>query len=172
MTPAVRRLSFLAGVVLLFPLQSLADGKRGKLPSSLLYTPDRRLMKVIACGHGPLLADLVSLQSTSYVMSEFKSGRTHIDHLYALFDVMTDLDPDFVDAYVTGAIFLSSVADEPERSLDLLQKGHGRLEERGDGVVPITSGRIHEENKDRWKTLAELAATHLVSLAGFAPTLE
>lgn len=163
---------FVVGLFLLFPLQAAGDARRPRLPSSLLYTPDRRLMKVIACGHGPTLADLVWLQSTNYVISEFKSGKTQIEHLYALYDVMTELDPDFVDAYVAGAVFLSSVADDPDRALELLEKGHGRVDERGGAIAHVTSGRIHPDNKDRWKPLGETAATHLVSLAGFAPTLE
>jgi len=172
----LRAVLFLGGVLLLFPLQAVGDAHRPELPSSLLYAPDRRLMKVIACGHGSTIADLVWVQSTNYVMSEFKSGKTHIEHLYALYDVMTELDPDFVDAYVTGAVFLSSVADEPDLSLKLLEKGHGRLEERQvdtkSSIAQVTSGHVDDANKERWKLLGEIAATHLVSLAGFAPTLE
>jgi len=163
---------FLGALAALFPLQALADAHRPELPSSLLYTPDRRLMKVVACGHGSLLADLVWVESTNYVMTGFKSGKTHLEHLYALYDVMTELDPDFIDAYVMGAVFLSSVADEAELAVKLLEKGHGRLEERAGAMAQVTSGTVHPLDKERWRLVNELAATHYVSFAGYAPTLE
>jgi hypothetical protein len=173
-----RSATFVAGVALLYPLQGAIDEKKPELPSSLLYTPDKRLMSVIACGHGPTLADLVWVQSVNYVMREFQSGQTHIEHLYALFDVMTDLDPDFVDAYVMGSIFLSAVADEPERALDILEKGQGPLdlqngefvERRGPDGEPL--GRVGPKNRQRFKLLHETAAIHLVSFASYAATYE
>lgn len=174
----MRWAAFFLLVALLFPLQMSFDATKPAQPSSLLYTPDRRLMKVIACGHGPTLADLVWVQSTNYVMTEFKSGHTQIEHLYALYDVMTELDPSFVDAYVTGAIFLSAIADEPDLSLDLLEKGEGPLDEVGGEFVERKGprgeplGKVPPDHKERWKLLNETAATHLVSYASYAPTLE
>jgi hypothetical protein len=174
----VRWLAFFLGVALLFPLQERIDERKPELPSALLYTPDRRLMKVIACGHGPLLADLVWVQSTSYIIHEFKTGKIHIEHLYALFDVMTELDPDFIDAYVMGSSFLSSVADEPESALQLLEKGQGPIDEiegrfefrKGPEGEPL--GVVHPRHRERWKLLNETAAIHLVSFAQYAPSIQ
>jgi hypothetical protein len=162
-----------AGLALLFPLQAAIDAARPQRPSSFLYTPDRRLMKVISFGHELTLADLVWVQSTDYVITEFTSGKTHIEHLYNLYDVITDLDPNYIDAYVMGSTFLSSVAEQPERALELLEKGEGKLLDDGVTVTddPAHPGKVHPDHKDRWKLLNETAGTHLVSLAGFAPTL-
>jgi len=164
--------AFLAGIIGLFPLQSRIDEQKPPMPSSLLYTPDRRLMSVIACGHGPTLADLVWVQSTDYVMRQFHSGGAHIEHLYALYDVMTDLDPNFVDAYVMGSIFLSAIGEEPDRAIELLEKGEGRIEEVQGEMREVSVGRVHPQDKQRWRLLHETAAVHLVSFAGYAPTLE
>lgn len=159
---------------LLFPVQSWIDAHRPARPSSLLYTPDRRLMKVIACGHGPLLAELVWIHSNNYVIEQFKRGRTHIEYLYNLYDTITELDPNAVDAYVLGAIFLSSVAQEPDESLRLLQKGQGAILEVNGKYVedPSLPGRAHPEHPLRWKLLNECAATHLVCFASAAPTAD
>ncbi len=179
MTGWARSAALVVGVALLYPLQGAIDEKKPELPSSLLYTPDKRLMSVIACGHGPTLADLVWVQSVNYVMREFQSGQTHIEHLYSLYDVMTELDPDFVDAYVMGSIFLSAVADEPERALDILEKGQGPLDLKNGEFVERTGldgkplgGRVSPENRQRFKLLHETAAIHLVSFASYAATLE
>ncbi len=167
----VKPIAFLLGVAGLFPLQARIDERKPERPSSLLYTPDRRLMKVIACGYGPFLADLVWLQSTSYVIREFKSGGAHIEHLYSLYDVITELDPQYVDAYVMGAVFLSAIGNEPERAIELLEKGEGRIAEVKGEMQEVTEGRVHPKHKERWKLLNETAAVHLVTYAGYATTL-
>lgn len=168
------RLAVVAILLAVWGIQEGIDERRPKRPSSLLYTPDRRLMKVIAFGHGPTLADLTWVQSTSYVMNEFRAGRSHVAHLFALYDVLTDLDPNFVEAYVMGAIFLSAVAQEPERSLELLEKGQGRLHDDGTRVTedPKHPGRIDSSKAERWRLLGEASATHLVSFASLAPTAD
>jgi len=164
-------IAFLLGVVGLFPLQARIDERKPERPSSLLYTPDRRLMKVIACGYGPFLADLVWIQSTGYVIREFRSGGSHIEHLYALYDVITELDPQYVDAYVMGAVFLSAIGNEPDRAIELLEKGEGRIAEVKGEMQEVTEGRVHPKHKERWKLLNETAAVHLVTYAGYATTL-
>ena len=159
-------------LLVIWPLQRSIDGTRAPVASSFVFTPDRRLMKVAACGHGPTLADLVWVQSMGYVLNEFKNGRVHMQHLYARFDTMTELDPHFVDAYVMGAVFLSAIAQEPERSLDLIRKGEGTIDTTGEIAVEKTGGTVYAGHPERWRLLNEHAATHLVTLAGFATTIE
>ncbi|MBI3725068.1 hypothetical protein HY251_14095 [bacterium] len=168
-------LAFLLGALALFPLQGAIDRVRTRRASSLLYMPDRRLMKVVSCGYGPVIADLVWVQSINYVIEEFGTGATHINHLYDLFDTLTELDPNFIDAYVTGAMFLSALAQEPERALPLLEKGQGHLlgiEIDGADVREdrARAGRVAPDHPERWRILHETAATHLVTLAGFSPS--
>jgi hypothetical protein len=159
---------------LLFPVQSAIDARRPPRPSALLYMPDKRLMKVIACGHGPALADFVWVQSNNYVIGEFKGGKTHVRHLYELYDTITELNPELVDAYVLGSVFLSSVAQEPQESIHLVEKGEGVLVETADRIVADENhpGRVNPRNPDRWKLLNEYAGIFLVIFAGDAPTAD
>jgi hypothetical protein len=158
----------LAGVV------KAIDARKPTRGESLLYLPDKRLLQVLACGHGTTLADVAWLRATGYVLDEFKQGKVHIEYLYELFDAMTELDANFVEAYEAGAIFLSSLAQRPDAAERLLDKGEGRVIDDGKTVRrdPAAPGRVHPRHAKRWRLAYLRASLHLVSLAGSADTGE
>jgi len=97
----------------------------------------------LAFAHRPLLADLHWIRTIQYfggqrrrIEAEVRSGAASLaelqsqiryDLLYPLLDVTTTLDPLLNIAYRFGAIFLSAPypngAGQPERAIELLQKG-------------------------------------------------
>jgi hypothetical protein len=171
--PSAAALAFLL-VLALFPIRGRLDrlGKRKVDP--LLYLPDKRVTKVLACGHGTTAADLAMLQATSYVIDEFNRGHRHIDHLYDLFDAITELDENFVEAYESGAVLLASIAQRPEAAERLLEKGVGKVTDDGSVVRqdPLAPGRVHPAHPRRYKLALMRGTLHLVSFAGTAGTGE
>jgi hypothetical protein len=87
---------------------------------------------------------------------------------------MTELDPNFVEAYEAGTIFLASLAQRPDAAARLLDKGEGRVIDDGKTVRrdPAAPGHVHPLHARRWRLAYLRAALHLVSLAGSADTGE
>ncbi len=91
-----------------------------------LYIPNPSIMKYATGGHSAAMGDLLWLQCIQYVSRHFNTDEKY-EWLYQMCDVITDLDPQFLDVYVNGAIFLACLKDEPKASLRLLEKGRRTL---------------------------------------------
>jgi tetratricopeptide (TPR) repeat protein len=90
--------------------------------SPLLYLPSGRFLKVASLGFDPILADVLYLWSIQYYGDERNDDRFgHLNHIFK--DLITELDPHYLDAYLTGALIMSAEARRPEMALALLDKG-------------------------------------------------
>jgi tetratricopeptide (TPR) repeat protein len=117
-----------AGALALILLAALLQGqvdaaiRRGDSPSPLLYLPSGRYLKVVSLGFDGILADALYLWSIQYYSNYSLSDRyEYLEHIYK--DIITELDPHYLDAYLTGSLIMSAEARRPDLALALLDKG-------------------------------------------------
>jgi hypothetical protein len=81
----------------------------------------------LSLGYDSLLADIYWTRAVQYYGTNAGNPDTKFPLLWPLLDITTTLDPKLTPAYRFGAVFLSEPppvgAAEPERALDLTQKG-------------------------------------------------
>lgn len=102
--------------------QSSIDYRRARWeePESLLFLPTGEYLDVVSLGHQNLVADALYLWSIQYYGHHRSAvGR---QYLWRIYDVITDLDPRFQDAYLTGALVMAVDMGDPRLALQLLEK--------------------------------------------------
>jgi hypothetical protein len=122
-----------------YRLRSMA--RADPLGRELLYLPSVDMLKLLSLGNEGLMADVVFLWSIQYY-SEFQP-RDKFLYLETVYDIITDLDPLYFDAYRVGALIMSI-----ER--------HGEPEDRNARVARIYDKGL-ANMPDEWE-LAEVAA--------------
>lgn len=120
-------LAIAALIAVSIPFQVRIDDIRGKFRSveESLYLTSSSLKK-ISLGYTELLSDIYWMRAIQYFGSR-KTGEQNPELLYHYFDIITDLDPRFGNAYRYGGTFLA----EPEpfglgkfdMGVSLLEKG-------------------------------------------------
>ncbi|MGB7291419.1 MAG: hypothetical protein WBD99_04520 [Thermodesulfobacteriota bacterium] len=155
----------IAGVILVIllivasvPFQRKIDNIRGKFRSieETLYFSSSALRR-ISLGYDDLLADIYWLRALQYF------GGTRFDdadsgHLYKYFDILTDLDPKFVNAYRFGGTFL---AEPPPFGLGDVANGmklfdKGRRNNPDNFRIPLEQGFVYYLNLKDYKKASEL----------------
>lgn len=97
--------------------------------TAMLWIRSGPLMKRLALGFDPLLADIYWMRSVVYYGGQRlqEDGKQNYELLAPMLDLVTTLDPKFGVAYRFGAIFLTeaypSGPGRPDESIALLQKG-------------------------------------------------
>ena len=88
----------------------------------LMYFPSGKFVRQTALGQEATLADVAWLRAVQYYGHHRLTDRKYemIGHVS---DVVTTLDPQFIQAYVFGALVLSQDAGKPYEGLALLRKG-------------------------------------------------
>lgn len=106
----------------------------------LMYFPSGRFMEQASLGHEMLVADLAWLRALQYYG---RHRRTDQDYTMAghIFDVVTTLDPKFMNAYVFGGLVLAQDAGDVESGVDLLHKGMVNLPD--EWMLPFEAGFIY-----------------------------
>src|SRR6266850_3137861 len=100
----------------------IEDLPRGPDAHPLLYLPSGKYLKVAALGFDGLLADLLYLWSIQFYGSyDIKDRYTYLERIYD--QVITELDPHYLDPYLVGALIMTTEARNPEMALKLLDKG-------------------------------------------------
>jgi tetratricopeptide (TPR) repeat protein len=95
---------------------------RGDPVHPLLYLPSGKYLKVMALGFDGLLADVLYLWSIQYYGNyDIKDRYAYLDRIYG--QVITELDPHYLDPYLVGALIMVAEARNPEMALRLLDKG-------------------------------------------------
>ncbi|MDA2918369.1 hypothetical protein MYX76_02545 [Desulfobacterota bacterium AH_259_B03_O07] len=129
-------------IVVSVPFQNRIDDIRGKFRSieETLYFSSSALEK-ISLGYKEILADIYWLRALQY-FGGTKFQEQNPELLYHYFDILTDLDPKFVNAYRYGGTFLSE--PEPlglgdiERGMILFDKG--RMNNPDNFRLPLEQG--------------------------------
>ncbi|HET8946841.1 MAG TPA: tetratricopeptide repeat protein [Candidatus Polarisedimenticolia bacterium] len=110
---------------------------RGTATAPLLYLPSGRYLQIASLGFDALLADALYLWSIQYYSNYDIADRyDYLEHIYK--DVITELDPRYLDPYLIGSMIMTAEAQQPEMALRLLDKG---IEKNPDQwILPFEAG--------------------------------
>ena len=112
------------------------DRTREFLISQMLYLPSGKYLRPVSFGYQTLLADYIYLWSIQYYGDPgFHPRMEYLKHTY---DLITELDPHFLDAYQTGALFMFYEGRNPSAGLWLLNKGLER--NPNEWILPTDAG--------------------------------
>ncbi len=104
-------------------LDRLAEGRSAE--KELLYLPNGKHLKIMSLGHANLLADAIYLWAIQYYSNyEREQRQRYVEHIFG--DVITELDPRYVDAYWLGSLIMIVENHDLEAGLRLLEKGMER----------------------------------------------
>jgi len=114
-----------------------------KFYDELLYLPNEKLLTHFTAGLNSVVADMLWLQCIQYTAKHFRGDGKYVwlDHMG---DIITDLDPYFVEGYKNVATFLAALKADGDASIELLQKGI-----------------VH--NPDRWELPYDIAMVYLLN---------
>ncbi len=118
--------------------QKSIDYRRARwaAPDVLLFLPTGEYLSAASLGYQALIADALYLWSIQYYGHQVAAeGR---QYLWRIFDVITDLDPQFEDAYLTGALMMGSDLGDADMAMRLLAKGAAHNPEGW--IYPLESG--------------------------------
>ena len=125
-----RRLSVLVLVVAVAVVSGYSRAALERLDGSpaeseLLYLPSGKHLRLMSLGHEMLVADLMYLWAIQYYSNYAREDRQRwVKHIFS--DVITELDPRYIDAYWMGALIMILDNDDLEGGIALLEKGADR----------------------------------------------
>ena len=87
-----------------------------------LYLPTGKFVKELALGYRQVASDLIWLSAIQYY-GEYRQEKHDLAYFKGLIDIITTLDPQFVFAYIFGAMVVSEDTGEFEEGTAILKKG-------------------------------------------------
>lgn len=129
-------------LIISLPFQYKIDEERNKfnkIETTSLLSPN--ILKIMALGFDEFVADIYWMRSLQYLFGENLAGRD-VGIAYKYFDIITELDPKFVNAYRYGGTFIS---DPPPIGLGMLELGSklfdkGRKNNPANFRIPLEQG--------------------------------
>ena len=129
----------LIGVVFLlnfFLLIRLDQIKQAQPYHDPLLLPSGKYLKILALGHESFLADIVYLWSIQhYSIYERNHRFKYLEHT---FEIITELDPQYIDPYLTGALTMAREGGDYTRAFKLLEKGIKN--NPNEWIIPLDAG--------------------------------
>lgn len=120
----LRFLLVLAGAAGAASLQGrLGESNAERRANDFRYTPDPRVIRVVAGAHRSTVADVLWLRTLPDMARPFNDREMKKRWIGGATDVITDLEPTFGTVYSFGAAHLNIVDKNPEAAIALLQKG-------------------------------------------------
>lgn len=121
--------------------------EESRIDLEMAYFPSGDFLKESVMGYDALAADLAWLKAVQYYGKHRLGDQLYVwlDHI---FQIITDLDPHFINAYIFGALTIAQDANQPEQAMNLLQKG------------------IHH-NPDKWQLYFEKGFHYYIQLKDF-----
>jgi len=108
-----------------------------RLAAQVLYLPSGKYLQVASLGFSSLLADIIYIWSIQYYGNFDAEDRfQYLEHIYG--NVISELDPHYIDPYLIGSIIMNVEAKDPEMSLRLLDKGAAA--NPGEWIFPFEAG--------------------------------
>ncbi len=104
-----------------FLLQNLPENK-GKFETELLYFPSGKMIKEISLDYKTTLTNIMWFQIIQYYGQHLLTDRK-LDHLYKLFDAITQLDSNFLQCYIFGGTVITYDMKKPDLGMAILKKG-------------------------------------------------
>ena len=99
---------------------------RGQNPlQELLYLPSGKYLKVVVLGFDNLVADILWLRGIQYFGGHFMGDKNYA-MLERIFEVITTLEPSFIDVYRFASMALGEEAQKYQATTALLWKGVDR----------------------------------------------
>jgi len=96
--------------------------KQPKLYRDSLYLPSGKSIRMVSVGYDRFAADLIWLRSIQAFGGHWETDRVYTP-IYHLFDIITDLDPQFIDAYTFGNLVIGDEGGDQLQGLKLIDKG-------------------------------------------------
>ena len=112
---------------------------REKLPgSSIIYVPSGKFLEYAAFGYRALAADLIYLWAIQYYSTPTIDDRfNYLDHVFA---IISELDPQYLDPYETGALIATSEARDINLAFRILDNGIEKNPR--EWLLPFDAGHI------------------------------
>jgi tetratricopeptide (TPR) repeat protein len=125
-----------------------------------MYYPKGPAVEKASLGHTSTAADLAWLRAVQYY-GEHKRSDRKFDMMGHIFEVITDLDPRFVNAYIFGGLTTAQDAKDVPRGIALMEKGLRHNPDNWQmnfetGFVYYTCARDYEKAAARFRRAAEL----------------
>lgn len=115
-------LALAAAAALGFADMRLEEAPVREPAADLLYLPSGKYLVVASLGHRQVLADLIYLWAIQYYGNyEITNRYLYLDKIFR--EVITELDPRYIDPYWIGALIMTIEAKDVEMGLRLLDKG-------------------------------------------------
>ena len=93
-----------------------------KLYRDSLYLPSGRSIRLVSIGYDRFMSDFIWLRSIQAFGGHWGTDQ-NFEPIYHLFDVITDLDPNFEDAYTFGNLVIGDEGGDQALGLQLIDKG-------------------------------------------------
>lgn len=153
-------LGALAGLLLAALLQRGIEARpasRAEL-HPLLYLPSGKYLRVAVLGFNGLAADIFYLWSIQYYGNyEIADRYRYIEKIYG--DVISELDPGYLDPYLIGSLIMNAEARDPQMALRLLDKGIARNPKAW--ILPVEAGFVCYESLQDYVRAARYFETAL-----------
>ena len=94
----------------------------GSRDEELLYYPSGLMVRQAALGYETAAADIAWLRGVQYY-GEHRLTDQKFDMIGHVIQIVTELDPQFIEAYVFGAFVLAQEMKQPARGLEILAAG-------------------------------------------------
>jgi len=130
----------------------LGEGNASRRANDFRYTPDPRIVKLVAGGDRSVTADAMWLQALPDMARPFNDRALKKRWLGAATEVVTELEPSFGTAYSYGAAHLTLIDKNPDEAIKLLTKGIERNPDSA-GLYVTLAMVYYEYKKDRAKTI-------------------
>lgn len=101
----------------------IKDVKENDLYRDSLYIPSPQYVKVMAIGYDMIFSDVLWLRSIQAYGGRSKTFEEELPILENYFNVVTELDPHFINVYIFANMVLGEEAKDYEGALKLLDKG-------------------------------------------------
>ncbi len=96
--------------------------REGRPADELLYYPSGIWVRQAALGYETVAADIAWLRAIQYY-GEHRLNDQRYDMIGHVMGIVTELDPRFTEAYVFGGFVLAQELRQPQRGLELLERG-------------------------------------------------
>jgi len=130
---------------------------RVKTPGAgIVYLPSGPAVKAATFGYPSLMADIAYVWAIQYYANPKIGDR--FDHFNRIFTVIADLDPKWVDPYITAALIAHNDIRDPELALKMYDEGAAR--NPNEWIFPFEAGHYCQMNLkdyDRAKAYYEKA---------------
>lgn len=102
--------------------QANHEMQKGDNTYEVMYIPTGKILKPLTLGYDQLIADLLWIRAVNYIGTHYITDR-YYPWLYHILDIVTTLDPKFIQPYMIGGVILSWETNQIDNSNKLLIKG-------------------------------------------------